>query len=250
MQEFGATGDGAGDVGWEDLTAETVGFATEEALVAGLEEVGGSEEGVITVEGVHQGEVGFVLFDGVGEVGQFGLDDVTELALGEEAGVAGLGLNGHALQDGLDGVEVGRKGRDGVHPGQEAARGGDHEGRDGHVVRTGVIQDVEDLGGVEGAHGGVTDEILDVWNRSKEVECWFWMRPEHSSELSHGRQLRRLYTWEAGIDSGLRRPLELPPNHRDHVVLLERSHWISLCQRRASQVTQPSVEDTPRGRAI
>jgi len=44
--------------------------------VAGLEEVCGGEEGVVAVQGVHQGEVVLVLVDVVGQVGQLGGDDV------------------------------------------------------------------------------------------------------------------------------------------------------------------------------
>lgn len=50
--------------------------------MAGFEEEGGQEEGVVSVQGVHQGEVGGVLVDVGGQVWELGQDDIAQLALG------------------------------------------------------------------------------------------------------------------------------------------------------------------------
>lgn len=89
--------------------------------MARLEEVRRREERVVPVQGVHQREVALVLVDARGEVGELGGDGGAERAVGEQAGRAGEGLDGHALEEGLEGGKVGGEGGDGVHSREEAA---------------------------------------------------------------------------------------------------------------------------------
>ena len=147
-------GDRPGNVRRQHVAAQAVRLSLDKPQVARLEQVGRREERVVAVQGVHQRQVGLVDIDGVGQVRQLGRHGVPEPAVGQQARLARRRLDGHALQEGLEGVELGRERGDGVHPGQEAARGRHHEGREGHVVRPGVVQDGEGgEGWSEGAHG-------------------------------------------------------------------------------------------------
>lgn len=89
--------------------------------MAGLEEVRRRKERVVPVQGVHQREVVLVFVDARSQVGQLGGDGVAECSVGEQAGRAREGLDGHALEEGLEGGEVGGEGGDGVHSREEAS---------------------------------------------------------------------------------------------------------------------------------
>lgn len=80
---------------------------------------------------------------GSGEVRKPCVDLITERPLCEETRLARERLDGHPLQDGLKCVELGREGNDRVGTGEEAPRGRHHEGWEGVVIWTGVVQDVE-----------------------------------------------------------------------------------------------------------
>lgn len=119
--------------------------------MAGLEQIGRGQEGVVTVQGVHDGEVVLVQVHGLAEVREDGVDLGAQFGLGQQAGGAVRLLDGHALEDGLEGIKLLGQGLDGVGAGEEAAGGGDHEGGHGVVIWTGIVQDVE-CGSAEGTH--------------------------------------------------------------------------------------------------
>lgn len=135
----------------QSLSSQTILLTSNESLVAGLQQVGRGQEGVVTVEGVHEREVVLVQVHGLSEVGELIVDHISQLGLGQKARLSGQGLDWHALEDILKSVKLLGKSDDGLRPGEEAPGGGDHKGREGEVIRTGVVQDAE--GRVAGGNG-------------------------------------------------------------------------------------------------
>ena len=140
---LGAASNGKRDVLGESLTAETVLLTADEALVARLKEVGRGKERVVSVESVHERQVVLVEVHELSQVRENGVDLISKLGVSQQTGLARQSLDGHAVEDVIQRLELLGELDDGVHAGKETTGSGNHEGRDGHVIRTRVVQDCE-----------------------------------------------------------------------------------------------------------
>lgn len=111
--------------------------------MAWLKQVSRQKERIVTVDGIHQRQVVLVHVHGKGEVGELLVDGRSEQVLGQQAWLSRGRLDRHALEDVLERLEFCRELPDGLCTRQETTGLGDHEGLEGCVFGTAVLQDLK-----------------------------------------------------------------------------------------------------------
>lgn len=66
-----------------------------------LKKVRRGKERIVSVEGIHQGEVSFVQLHCIGEIREVVVNFFTKLAVGKKTWLARQSLDGHTLEDRL-----------------------------------------------------------------------------------------------------------------------------------------------------
>jgi hypothetical protein len=76
--QLSTPGNRARNDGWEGLTTKTITLTLDESMMAWLQEISRSEEGIVPIQSIYQREVVFVLLDSSGEVGEFFVNCLTQ----------------------------------------------------------------------------------------------------------------------------------------------------------------------------
>jgi hypothetical protein len=106
-----------------------------------LEKICRSQEGVVTIQSVHDDEIITVLLNLIAEVRQLLEHSVTKGEVGKKTWFPRQSLDGHPLQKALKNFEFLGKLYDRFLAREEASCCRYHEGRDGMVLRTSVMED-------------------------------------------------------------------------------------------------------------